>query len=75
MGIFNHIITVDSERCGGKPCIRNSRISVMDVMDYLAGGMSPEEIVSDFPELSVEDIHACIKLTGDSNHVHLTVPQ
>lgn len=55
----SQIITIDPERRSGKPCIRNLRITVDDVLDYLAGGMSHKEILADFPDLTAEDIQAC----------------
>jgi len=45
---------------GGKPCIKGTRITVYDVLEYLAGGMSEDQIVNDFPDLSREDIRACL---------------
>ena len=53
-------ITVKPEQCGGKPCVRNMRIRVKDVLDMLAEGATEGEIIRDFPDLEVEDIHACI---------------
>jgi len=53
-------ITVNPEQCGGKPCVRNMRIRVKDVLDMLAEGATEGEIIRDFPDLEVEDIHACI---------------
>lgn len=54
-------ITIDPDVCHGQPCIRGMRIMVHQVLDLLAAGMSPEEIVAqDFPDLTVEDIRACI---------------
>jgi len=50
---------------GGKPCIRGLRITVTDVLEYLASGMSPEQIVKDFPELTVDDIKACLAFAAD----------
>jgi len=55
----NHII-VDPEIRSGKPCIRGTRITVYDVLEYLAGGMSEQEILDDFPDLTIEDIRACL---------------
>ena len=51
-------ITIDPARRSGKPCIRDTRIAVYDVLDYLASGMSEEDILNDFPELGVGDIRA-----------------
>ena len=59
MDIVKHI-TIDPERRSGKPCIRDTRITVYDVLDYLASGMSQTEILADFPELSDEDIRATL---------------
>jgi len=53
-------ITVEAGKRGGKPCIRGLRITVYDILDYLAGGMTPEQIVADFPELTLDDIRAAI---------------
>jgi uncharacterized protein (DUF433 family) len=53
-------ITTDPEVCFGKPCIAGTRIRVVDVLDNLAGGASPEEIVADFPELSIADVRAAL---------------
>lgn len=53
-------ITIDPGRRSGKPCIRDTRITVYDVLDYLASGMSEQEILDDFPELASEDIKASL---------------
>ena len=53
-------ITFNPAQCGGRPCIRGMRIWVKDVLDMLAGGATPEEILQDFPDLEAEDIRACI---------------
>ena len=53
-------VTVSPEVRSGKPCIRGTRIAVYDVLDYLAGGMSEDEILSDFPDLTRDDIRACL---------------
>ncbi len=57
---YRSIITLDPAKRGGKPCIRDLRITVYDVLEYLASGMSEAEIVADFPELTSEDIRACL---------------
>ena len=56
---YKKIITMEAGKRGGQPCIRGMRITVYDVLEYLAGGMSVEEILHDFPELTHEDILAC----------------
>ncbi len=53
-------ISVDPEVRSGKPCIKGTRITVYDVLEYLAGGMTESEIQADFPDLGVEDIRACL---------------
>lgn len=58
-------ITVEADKRGGKPCIRGLRITVYDILDYLAGGMSVEEILEDFPDLTREDILASIAFAAD----------
>jgi len=62
---YSQIITVEPGKRGGKPCIRGMRITVSDVLGYLAGGMSEDEILRDFPYLTREDIHACLALAAD----------
>lgn len=59
------LITIDPNRRSGKPCIRDTRIAVHDVLDYLASGMSEAEIVTDFPELTPKDIRACLSFAAD----------
>ena len=54
------IITVELGKRGGQACIRGMRITVKDILEYLAGGMSVEEVLADFPELTAEDIRACL---------------
>lgn len=56
-------ITIESGKRGGKPCIRGMRITVYDVLEYLASGMTTEEILDDFPYLTEEDIRACADYT------------
>ncbi len=53
-------ITYEAGKCGGRPCIRGMRIRVSDILDMLAVGVSTEEILADFPDLQLEDIHACL---------------
>ncbi len=62
---YTRIITIEPGKRGGKPCIRGLRITVYDVLDYLASGMTPEEIVDDFPDLTIEDIRACLAFAAD----------
>jgi uncharacterized protein (DUF433 family) len=57
---FQNIITIEPDKRGGKPCIRRMRITVYDVLGWLAMGMSQDAILEDFPELTKEDIRACL---------------
>jgi len=58
-------ITIDPEIRFGKPCVRGTRISVGDVLSYLASGMSEDEILADFPQLMREDIRACLAFAAE----------
>jgi len=62
---YRHLITIEPGKRGGKPCVRGLRITVTDVLEYLASGMSVEEIVSDFPDLTDEDVRACLAFAAD----------
>ncbi|MBI5890131.1 MAG: DUF433 domain-containing protein [Nitrosomonadales bacterium] len=66
-------ITLDTGKRGGRPCIRNLRISVYDVLDMLAEGMSEADIIEDFPELEIADIRACLAFAADREHSLYTV--
>jgi uncharacterized protein (DUF433 family) len=58
-------ITIEPGKRGGKPCIRGLRITVYDVLEYLASGMTEQEILADFPDLTVEDVRACLAFAAD----------
>ena len=62
---YHKIITIESDKRSGKPCIRGMRITVTDVLGYLASGMSNDEILKDFPDLTHEDIMACLAFAAD----------
>lgn len=62
---YRNIITIEPGKRGGKPCIRRMRITVYDVLGWLAAGMSVAEILDDFPELTEEDIKACLEFAAD----------
>lgn len=62
---YKDIITIEPGKRGGKPCIRGMRITVYDVLEYLASGMTNEEILDDFPYLTEEDIRACLSYAAD----------
>lgn len=65
-------ITVEPDKRSGKPCIRGLRITVYDVLDMLANGMSADDIVADFPELEAADIQACLAFAADRER-HLLI--
>jgi uncharacterized protein (DUF433 family) len=58
----------------GKPCVRGTRITVGDVLSYLASGMSEQQIVADFPQLTSDDIRACLAYAADREHRLVSVP-
>jgi len=62
---YREIITVEAGKRGGRPCIRGMRITVGDVLGWLAAGMSSAEIIGDFPELTEADILACLAFAAD----------
>ncbi len=62
---YKDIITIEPNKRGGKPCIRGMRMTVYDVLDYLASGMSEKEILDDFPYLTHADIAACLAFAAD----------
>jgi uncharacterized protein (DUF433 family) len=57
-------ITVDPEQCGGRPCIRGMRIRVTDVLDLLANGLTPRQVLEELPDLEPEDIAACLRFAS-----------
>jgi len=70
---YKEYITLEPGKRSGKPCIRNMRITVYDVLGWLASGMSYEEVIADYPELTQEDIRACLAYAADREHHLLTV--
>lgn len=62
---YQHLITIEPGKRGGKPCIRGLRITVYDVLSYLAAGMSVDEILADFPDLTRDDILACLTFAAE----------
>ena len=62
---YQDVITIEPGKRGGKPCIRGMRITVYDVLEYLASGMTQDEILEDFPYLTKEDILACPSFAAD----------
>ncbi len=61
---FANRITIDPEQCGGRPCIRGMRIRVSDVLDLLANGLTPEQVLEELPDLELEDIRACLRFAS-----------
>lgn len=70
---YQDIITIEPGKRGGKPCIRGMRITVYDVLSYLASGMTYEEILDDFPYLTQQDILACLSYAADRERQTLTI--
>src|SRR4029077_3698809 len=62
---YRDIITIEPGKRSGKPCIRGLRMTVTDVLEYLAGGMTEEKILDEFPDLTHEDIRACLAFAAD----------
>lgn len=62
---YRSVITIEPGKRGGRPCIRGMRIAVADVLGWLAAGMSHEEILGDYPELTEDDIRACLAYAAE----------
>lgn len=71
---YRERITIEPGKRSGKPCIRGMRITVSDVLDYLASGMSEDQILADFPDLTREDIRACLAFAADRERKLVSVP-
>lgn len=72
---YRDIITIEPGKRSGKPCIRGLRMTVQDVLEYLASGMTEQEILDDFPDLTHEDILACLAFAADRERRLATLPQ
>lgn len=70
---YHNIITLEAGKRSGKPCIRGLRITVYDVLSWLAEGMSRQEIIGDFPELTNDDITACLLFAADRERHTVTI--
>ena len=70
---YRDIITIEPGKRGGKPCIRGMRVTVCDVLEYLASGMTQQEILRDFPYLTAADIQACLAYAADRERTQLAV--
>ena len=71
---YRDYITIEADKRGDKPCVRGLRITVYEVLEYLASDMTEEEILSDFPDLTREDLKACIAFAADRERKLMTVP-
>jgi uncharacterized protein (DUF433 family) len=71
---YRQRITINPAIRSGKPCIVNTRITVSDVFDYLGGGMTIEEVLDDFPDLTPEDIQACFAFAADRDRRLMIIP-
>ena len=71
---YRDIITIEPGKMGGKPCIRGLRITVYDVLDYLASGMTEAEILADFPDLRADDLRAALAFAADRERRLLSLP-
>ena len=73
---YTKFITVEPDKRSGQPCIRGIRMTVKDVLEYLAGGMTVEEVLDDFPDLTREDILACFAFAAaDLGRLRVDAPQ
>ena len=62
---YSKIITIDPGKRGGKPCLRGMRVTVLDILGYMASGMTVDEILADFPYITREDTQACLAFAPD----------
>lgn len=71
---YHDYITIEPDKRGGKPCVRGLRITVYEVLEYLASEMTEDEILQDFPDLTRADLKACIAFAADRERRLVTVP-
>jgi len=71
---YRQRITIEPDKRSGQPCIRGLRMTVQDVLEYLSSGMSAEEIIADFPDLTLEDIQACLAFAADRERRLRVIP-
>lgn len=69
---YRDLITIEPGKRGGRPCIRGMRMTVYDVLEYLASGMTQQQILQDFPFLTAEDIQACLAYAADRERTQFT---
>jgi uncharacterized protein (DUF433 family) len=72
---YQKVITIEPGKRSGKPCIRGTRMTVTDVLEYLAGGMTHEELLKEFPDLTSEDIRACLAFAADRERKLAALPE
>ena len=71
---YRAIITIEPGKRSGKPCIRGTRMTVTDVLEYLAGGMTHAELLAEFPDLTEDDIRACLAFAADRERKLASLP-
>jgi Uncharacterized conserved protein len=71
---YHEYITIEPDKRGGKPCIRGMRITVYDILEYFASGMSEDDILADFPDLTREDIRASLAFAADRERKLVSIP-
>jgi uncharacterized protein (DUF433 family) len=71
---LTNLITIEPDKRSGQPCIRGLRMTVQDVLEYLAGGMTADEVLADFPDLTPEDIRACLAFAAGRERRLRVVP-
>lgn len=71
---YRDVITIEPNKMGGKSCVRGLRFTVYDVLDYLASGMTETEILADFPDLTADDIKACLAFAADRERRLVFIP-
>ncbi|HOY28960.1 MAG TPA: DUF433 domain-containing protein [Flavobacteriales bacterium] len=71
---YHDRIVIDPDRRSGKPCIKGTRMTVTDVLEYLASGMTHAEVLKDFPYITEEDIRACLAFAADRERMLHTIP-
>ena len=71
---YMHVVTIDPSKRSGQPCIRGLRMTVRDVLEYLAGGMPVDDILADFPVVTAEDVRACLAFAADRERRLWVVP-
>ena len=71
---YKDFITIEPNKRGGKPCVRGLRITVSEVLEYMASGMTHDEILSDFPDLTEDDLRACLAFAADRERRLMDVP-